>query len=154
LLAIGSNIKPHKHIPWVLKKMKSDFIHVKTGRFFRTKALNIVSAHVFWNGALQLETNLSSIDLKKKLVSWEIASGRNRRDPLSSSKDRTLDLDILWSSQEGWFEEVSYLKQLPYVWGPVCSVIPCFHLYNRSSYRPLWFKLGCKLVGVRCITLK
>ena len=152
IVSLGSNIRPSKHVPWVCKKMYDEFDSVVVSRFVRTKAYAMDSKHIFWNGAVMIETDLLFGALKSKLCMWEEASGRNRSHPQSSTRDRTLDLDILWC-EEGWIEPVSALRKMPYIWLPVQSLLGSLGS-SSSLCRPVWFKCSGKLFGKRQKALK
>lgn len=152
IISIGSNIKPARHVPWVIEKMYDEFDTVVVSRFYRTDAYAMTSHTVFWNGAVMVESTLSREALKVLLCSWEIASGRNRSHPQCSTRDRTLDLDILWQEKQGWFEEVSILRGLPYIWQPISSLLALPG--NKKKCGGVWFSMCKALLGGKRKRLK
>ena len=145
IVSVGSNIRPSKHVPWVCKKMYNEFDTVVVSRFYRTHAYAMTSHTVFWNGAMMIESHLSRKDLKTLLCDWEMMSGRNRSHPKCSTRDRTLDLDILWQDEQGWFEDVTTLKSLPYMWQPISSLLALRNHKKRCAI--VWFSTCGMLLG-------
>ncbi len=143
IISIGSNIKPAHHVPWVIQKMYDEFDAVVVSRFYRTHAYAMKSHTVFWNGAVMVESSLSQENLKRLLCEWEVTSGRNRNHPQCSTRDRTLDLDILWQDQRGWLEDISKLRNLPYMWQPISSLLAL--PTNKGHCGIVWF-LMCKVL--------
>jgi len=147
IVSIGSNINPSQHVPWVVRQMHQAFDEVVVSRFYRTQAFAMLSRYSFWNGAVMVRSDLSQDDLKKLLCDWEAESGRDRKHPQCSIRDRTLDLDILWQDKHGWFESVDDLKSLPYMWQPVRSLLGLS--VAKSKFDIVWFFVSKQLLGGR-----
>ncbi len=151
IITLGSNLKPNQHIPWALAKMLEAYPCMTVGRFFRTQAYAMSSKYIFWNGAALIDTPLSHAGLKEKLCEWEVQSGRDRVHPQCSFKDRTLDLDIVWSHELGWLDSLSTLKGLPYLWCPVSSLFRTVSYSSTTQLKPVWFRFKGRLLGRRRI---
>jgi len=161
ILSIGSNIQPYIHVRQVLQKMHHNFDEVYVGRFFRSPADGMQSNHLFWNGAVLIDTPLSPINLKSRLCEWEEESGRDRSHAQCSLRDRTLDVDILWCEDTGWLELLSHVKACPYLFFPVSSLAyrrekQLMRSNGKSSavLKPVFFSLNGCLVGRRVFRLK
>jgi len=153
LLAVGSNLQPEKHVRWMLRQMFEIFEAVQVGRFFSSKAYGIKSRHLFWNGAVIVQTSLNVEDLKTQLSEWEVLSGRDRSHPQCSLRDRTLDIDIVWSSVDGWYESLAKIKECDYLAVPLSSLAH-FRVPSRGRMKPVFFRWQKKLLGARPVCLK
>jgi len=152
ILAIGSNIRPHVHVRQVLKKMVHTFDEVRVGKFFYSPAYGMHSHRLFWNGAVSIDTHLSPAALKMLLCQWEKESGRNRDHPKCSLRDRTLDMDIIWGASCGWLESIACLRERPYVWLPISSLLDLKGGVCEPLH-PIFFSLSGKVLGRRPRTL-
>ena len=153
MIAIGSNRRPQRNVPDALKKMLAAFGTVRVGRFFRTKGHHMSSAHRFWNGAVMVDAPFMQDQLKQRLFQWEKESGHDRSHSQCSTRDRTLDLDMVWGEHVGWLDDLSALKDLPYLWQPICSLLT---VHSRKSHTmiPVRFKVQGVLLGSRSLQIK
>jgi len=153
LLTIGSNVQPASNVRWALSQMLDAFGNIKVGRFFQTPACGMKSSRLFWNGAVLIDIPMEKKDLKVRLCKWEEESGRDRTHPKCSTRDRTLDIDIVWSEQSGWLISHENITNADYLTAPIASLMPiCFP--HRDRLMPIYFSFRCKLLGVRPVHLK
>ena len=94
-LSIGTNINPEKNAAKVITNLCRHFGDITLLPFIYTKPEVISSSSIFLNGLVIIESKLNNKELKNILNSIEIKLGRNRNDPLKSTKDRPADIDIL-----------------------------------------------------------
>jgi len=153
LLAIGSNVRPNLNIRWVLCQMLDAFDGVEVGRFFCSQANGMESRHLFWNGAVLIEAHSELQALKEQLCRWEVESGRDRTHPKCSLRDRTLDIDIVWSDQDGWYVSPDNIARVAYLAGPIASLMPVI-FPRQESLAPVYFSFHQRILGGRPIRLK
>lgn len=158
MLAVGSNILPGVHVPWAIERMVSFFPFLVVGRFYRTCPVAIRTYRRFWNGAVLVESGLSVREVKKTLCEWEIESGRNRSHPNCSQRDRTLDIDILWSEGSGWIMPRALIEETPYLALPASGLLS-LKSRQKGSPRPLDYRPACfvacdRLLGLRPVRVK
>ncbi|RMH42727.1 MAG: 2-amino-4-hydroxy-6-hydroxymethyldihydropteridine diphosphokinase [Gammaproteobacteria bacterium] len=158
LFALGSNVRPGRHVPWAIEKMAASFSCLIVGKFYRTRPMAIKSCRRFWNGAVLAESRMSVSEIKRMLCAWERESGRDRSHPDCSWRDRTLDIDILWSDCSGWITPREAIEKTPYLALPATALLPI--KWSRISntrvlnYSPACFIACGKLLGLRPVRLK
>jgi len=149
LLSVGSNIRPAENMRSVLLQMAGVFFDIKVGRFFRSPAYGMRSFRPFWNGVVLMRSDLDVHVLKAQLCQWEEESGRDRSHPNCSIRDRTLDVDIVWSEGSGWLLSKENITTLPYLRAPIASLMPgCFPVYT-TFLSPVCFSFQGHLLGYR-----
>ena len=94
-IAIGSNIDAHKNIKLALKELSILGQIAKISKLIKTKPVGYTKQADFLNGAILFYTNLTPIDLLKKLK--EIEKKLKRNTPFRNGP-RTIDLDIIFYS--------------------------------------------------------
>lgn len=94
-LSIGTNINPEKNAVRIIKNLCHHFGMLTLYPFVYTKPELISSSSIFLNGLAIIESKLDDKELKNILNSIEVKLGRNRNDPLKSTKNRPADIDIL-----------------------------------------------------------
>lgn len=94
-LSIGTNINPEKNAVNIIKNLSHHFGRLTLFPFVYTKPEFISSSSIFLNSLAIIESKLSDKEIKHILNTIEIKLGRNRNDPLRSTKDRPADIDIL-----------------------------------------------------------
>lgn len=94
-IAIGSNIDAHKNIKLALKELSILGQIAKVSKLIKTKPIGYTKQADFLNGAILFYTNLTPIDLLKKLK--EIEKKLKRNTPFRNGP-RTIDLDIIFYS--------------------------------------------------------
>ena len=100
-LGIGSNIDPEFHIAQAIVSLTSFAPRLHLSRILVTAPVEIESESLFLNLAACFSSPLSQSALKERLNRLEVLLGRDRGDPLRKVKDRSIDLDILFSLQDG-----------------------------------------------------
>ena len=98
VVGLGSNIDPVKNIGQARKLLSQRFKVVAESKFTQTTAIGQPQAPDFLNGAVLLQTNLESDDLKVELKGLERKLGRTPEQ--SGGAARVIDLDLLiWNGQ-------------------------------------------------------
>jgi len=110
---MGANIAPESNFAaareLILKLGKAYY-----SRAIYTQPVDMRSEHDFLNALFLIVSPLDSVALKEHFNAIEISLGRDRDDPLSSKKDRPMDIDILGelSSDLVWQEVPDYLQEV------------------------------------------
>lgn len=94
-LSIGTNINPEKNSVRIIENLCHHFGSLTLLPFVYTKPELILSSSIFLNGLAIIKSNLCDKDLKNILNTIEVKLGRDRNDPLKSTKNRPADIDIL-----------------------------------------------------------
>lgn len=113
-LSLGSNIAPEANIALALQELTERYQFTAVLPIVRTLPCAMVSNNSFLNTIAIIASDESPTALKKWLNNLEEAHGRNRNDPLSSAKDRPLDIDIL-ATQASFDFAVTEQFSEPYV---------------------------------------
>lgn len=100
-LGVGSNILPERHIPQALDRLAAEVVLAAISTFYRTPALPDPVSWTgarrhdppFFNGVVEIHTELGASALETLLLRIEREAGRLRTADRYSP--RTLDLDIL-----------------------------------------------------------
>jgi len=95
LLGIGSNINPRDNMAAIITALLQHFEQLTLSRILKIPPVGMNSHRDFLNAVAFVETNLTRAELKAFCNQIEIDLGRNRDDPLSKTKDRPADIDIL-----------------------------------------------------------
>lgn len=95
LLGLGSNIEPLQNITAMMTALLSEFKQLSVSRVLKIPPVGMNSHRDFLNSIVFVETDLSEVALKHFCNQIEINLGRDRDDPLSKTKDRPADIDIL-----------------------------------------------------------
>ncbi|WP_296591839.1 2-amino-4-hydroxy-6-hydroxymethyldihydropteridine diphosphokinase [Methylophaga sp.] len=95
LLGLGSNINPQQNTEKMVIALLQEFKELKLSRVLKIPPVGMNSHRDFLNTIVFVETDLSQIQLKRFCNQIEISLGRDRDDPLSKTKDRPADIDIL-----------------------------------------------------------
>lgn len=95
LLGIGSNINPYDNIAAIISGLLQHFGQLTLSRILTIPPVGMNSHRDFLNAAAFIETDITRSELKAICNHIEIDLGRDRDDPLSKTKDRPADLDIL-----------------------------------------------------------
>lgn len=95
LLGIGSNINPYDNIAAIITGLLQHFGQLTLSRILTIPPVGMNSHRDFLNAAAFIETDIPRSELKAICNHIEIDLGRDRDDPLSKTKDRPADLDIL-----------------------------------------------------------
>lgn len=93
-IAVGSNIEPRVNIPKALELLTSSVKISGVSSFYETLPLGNPLQEVFFNGVLQIETELEPLELKHNVLrSIEDSLGRVRSE--DKNAPREIDLDIV-----------------------------------------------------------
>lgn len=116
LCGLGSNIQPEENLPRAVGLLADRYGPVWLSPVVRTRPEGIDTPNAFLNALAVFSTDLSPERLKCELNALEEAMGRDRSDPLSSRKDRPIDIDILEAGQTRHFRggaiEEGYYRSL------------------------------------------
>lgn len=116
LCSMGANIAPEKNFERAQQSVAQlGSVHFSSARY--TQPVAIVTEHDFLNALFIIECELNAEQLKERFNSIEEQLGRDRSDPLSSEKDRPMDIDILGelsaeNARQAWQEVPSYLAEI------------------------------------------
>jgi len=92
-VGVGSNIDPAENVPAALRLLAKEVRVVATSLFYETLPLGRPEQPAFYNGVVEIATDLPPDDLRQLLRRIETQLGRRRsRDPYAA---RTIDLDLL-----------------------------------------------------------
>lgn len=114
LCSMGSNIEPIYNFSRAKSYLAGVAKRIHYSASITTDPVDIDTTHQFLNALFVIETHLSAERLKSAFNSIECSLGRDRDDPLSSKKDRPMDIDILGlvTVDETWQAVPDYLQQL------------------------------------------
>lgn len=99
-LSIGSNINPESNISKILEILLAQFFTLYILPPIYTAPENIKSNNKFINTLVVLKSDLNITSLKNIFNDIEKSLGRNRNDKNRSIKDRTCDIDIIFSDEK------------------------------------------------------
>ncbi|MGM0571541.1 2-amino-4-hydroxy-6-hydroxymethyldihydropteridine diphosphokinase [Marinobacter sp.] len=116
LCGLGSNIAPEENLPRAVARLAGLFGVVALSPVIRTSPEGMASDNPFLNALAIFETRESPGQVKGRLNALEEALGRDRSDPLSSVRDRPIDVDILQTAGTPRFDVTGigegYFRQL------------------------------------------
>ena len=95
LCGIGSNIEPEKNVPLALADLLHNYGPLWLSPVLRTQPSGIDTPNLFLNALVVFSSDLFPAQLKNQLNRLEQTLGRDKSDPESAFKDRTMDVDIL-----------------------------------------------------------
>lgn len=112
LCSMGANLAPEKN--FALARQQIDALGTVTYSVATyTQPVAIETHHDFLNALFLIETQLDAVALKQQFNRIEEHLGRDRTDPLSSQKDRPMDIDILAHfPHEPWPTMPAYLEEM------------------------------------------
>lgn len=99
-LALGSNLNPARNIACGLSMLQAKFARLLVWPVVETPPTAMQTNNQFYNTLVIIRCSLAPEALKTLCNQIEITLGRDRSDPLSSQKDRPLDIDILAQQTE------------------------------------------------------
>lgn len=116
LCGLGSNIRPEENLPLAVARLAQRYGPVWLSPVVRTRPHGIETPNAFLNALAVFACELTPRGLKQELNALEESMGRDRSDPLSSRKDRQIDVDILEAASSCSFTggpiEESYFREL------------------------------------------
>lgn len=95
LCSLGGNIDPQRHLALAVQALLELSPSLQLSRVIRTRPEGIDSSRYFLNALVALESSLDQVTLKQRFNAIEQALGRDRNHPMSSQRDRPIDIDIL-----------------------------------------------------------
>lgn len=95
LCSLGSNIEPELHFSRAKHYLAKLSDELEFSRDIVTQPVDMKTNHPFLNALFTLDTELTAEQLKRQFNQIEETLGRDRSDPMSSVKDRPIDIDIL-----------------------------------------------------------
>lgn len=98
LCSLGSNIEPLQHVPICVRQLCERIPVITFSSLIETEPMDMATNNRFINGLAWFESSQSASQLKRFFNQLESRHGRNRHDPLSSYKDRCLDIDLVHSA--------------------------------------------------------
>ncbi len=93
-ISVGSNIEPEKNIPAALRLLAKDVFVTAISTFYLTRPVGANESPEFYNGAVEVETEISPRDLKFGVLR-KIERALNRKRGPDRNAPRTIDLDII-----------------------------------------------------------
>lgn len=121
LLGLGSNIEPENNLKKTLELLQQQGDVISTSPAVTTAAVGDTFHFPFMNQLVILHTQQQPNFLKVKLQNIERKLGREAKNPARKEKDRTIDIDILYRSDElnhciNVELEDSYNQQVQQLW--------------------------------------
>ena len=158
-LSLGSNINPFENVQQMLKGLLEISPCIDISRIVRTEAVGFSSNSFFLNMAVRVATSQSATDLKMQLNELESRLGRNRNDPNKKLKDRTADLDILFSLEKHeTFVAKSLLPKEDYVLPTLLDLLNYLELDHEGVAMELEglvdLHIDYTLIGMQPLTLE
>ncbi len=93
-VAVGSNIEPRKNILAALAALQESVRVIASSTFYRTEPIGLSDQPKFINGVLRIDTSLSPLEVKQRVLRpIEARLGRLRTQDKFSP--RTIDLDLV-----------------------------------------------------------
>lgn len=125
-LSLGSNIRPHDHLPSALEALAARFGPVVSSPVYESVAQGFVGAH-FLNLVVMIETDSRPGVIRDSLQAIEAAHGRERGTARFS--DRTLDIDLLlWGDHCGDIDGIRLPRDeiltCAFVLRPLADLVP------------------------------
>lgn len=105
-LSLGTNINPKANAVLMVKALIEKFGDTLVFPFVETSPVDIKSRHQFLNSICVINADMSDQVLKAITNQIEVDMGRDRSHPLSSSKDRPADIDIMMHATHAIDESV------------------------------------------------
>jgi 2-amino-4-hydroxy-6-hydroxymethyldihydropteridine diphosphokinase len=98
-LSLGSNIEPETNLIQAVRLLRTKGVVLSTSSLYRTPPQGFTEQDDFFNMAVQFQTHLTPLSLKKGVLDWIEQELGRRRDPHNKNAPRTIDLDIsLWDN--------------------------------------------------------
>ncbi len=93
-LAVGSNLDPERHIPAALRRLAEHLRLLAISTFYASPALGRPEQPDFYNGVVEMETDLPPRELKFTVLR-QIEAEQGRRRSADRYAAREIDLDLL-----------------------------------------------------------
>ncbi len=93
-IAVGSNIDPKSNIKKALRQLAEQVKIIGISTFYRTTPIERPEQQEFYNGVVEIQTELAPEELKDKILRWiEASVGRERG--VDKYAPRPIDLDLI-----------------------------------------------------------
>ncbi|MEL6719144.1 MAG: 2-amino-4-hydroxy-6-hydroxymethyldihydropteridine diphosphokinase [Bacteroidota bacterium] len=124
-IGLGSNLEPEQNMLNMVEALFTISERVDISEIIRTDPVGLKSENYFLNTVVRIETIDDQTELKNKLNIIEGNLGRDRSNPSRKYKDRTADLDILFSLQleETYVDKTLFDKEGTYTVNPLLTLI-------------------------------
>ncbi len=94
-VAVGSNLDPERHLPAALRRLATRVRLVAVSTFYASPALGRPEQPEFYNGAVEIATDLPPRELKFTVLrAIEAELGRQRSADKFAARE--IDLDLVW----------------------------------------------------------
>lgn len=156
MLGLGSNLSPEKNLPAALIKLLEHSPILLISSVLITQPQNLVSPHQFLNMAVVWQSRRDPLEAKSLFNQIETELGRDRNDPQRKTKDRTIDIDILFSFSEALDIQEEIWPSEPYLLPQVTQLVDL--LTNRNNppelpFQPAPLNLGGHVIGLHPMSL-
>ena len=95
--SMGSNIDPAHNVCRTIESLADNVAPVTLSPLIQTAPHGMQSAQPFYNALFWFESSENADMIKQRFNGIETSLGRNRNDPDKKTKDRPIDLDILYA---------------------------------------------------------
>lgn len=149
-VGIGSNIEQEKYIRLAVQYLRESFgkqCHLLLSPVYKTQAIGF-EGDDFYNLVACFETELSPLQVEKKLKEIEHHNGRRRGQEKFSA--RTLDIDLLLYDQDiinenGISVPRDEIEKYAFVLSPLADLAPdLIHPKTQQSISEMWRELSTK----------
>lgn len=149
-VGIGSNIEQEKYIRRAAQHLQETFgeqCRLRLSPVYKTQAIGF-DGDDFFNLAASFLTDLSPVEVEKKLKEIEHNNGRRRNQEKFSA--RTLDIDLLLYDQDiindnGISVPRDEIEKYAFVLSPLVDLAPdLIHPQTRQSVSEMWQQLSKK----------
>ena len=93
-ISLGSNIRPAHNLPRAVAELRQSGTIAAVSQVWSSRAVGDPDQADFCNGAVLLETELSAVELKRKVFDGIEQQLKRKRDPGNKNAARTVDLDL------------------------------------------------------------
>lgn len=132
-LSLGSNVEPGRHMPACIESLRKHFKVVSVSKIYETDPVGAAGNSKFWNGAVEIESDLSPSGLTGELRKIEASLGR-KRNPADKFAPRTIDIDVL--PQAGYQDQA-------FIMVPLAEIAPAVKdAETGKTFRELAEKFG------------
>lgn len=95
--SLGSNIEPATNVCRAIEAVVTKVAPLTLSPLIQTEPHGMQSTQPFYNALFWFESTQDATAIKHTFDGIEISLGRNRNDPDKKTKDRPIDLDILYA---------------------------------------------------------
>ncbi|MEN0051917.1 MAG: 2-amino-4-hydroxy-6-hydroxymethyldihydropteridine diphosphokinase [Bacteroidota bacterium] len=159
-IALGSNIHPEDNIISMLNALFNITDKVDVSEIMRTEPVGLKSDKYFLNTVVRIETDKDRPTLKSTFNLIEESLGRDRSNLDRKYKDRTADLDILFSlpMEADFADKALFDQEGIYITNPLLILLK--HLNYQTNmehkvdhYPRIKLSFEDTLIGLQAVTL-